>query len=234
MPAYQPQTTDGRAEWWQNIQANASPYLTSLGFAAGDITAIMNDAKWAIFLYRDVRVTYEHFHEALVDYADTITGGTNGDTPPPAPEPADWPTAPTPAVDCGIERRRELWVQRVKNSAGYSQSIGEALGIVAPSVPFDPATYVPVLTGLRSPSARTVTGKFRKAYGNVDGIILFARKEGGSAAWTELGRFNAVPFTALVPITATNPEVWEFAAQAFKRDVPFGNMSEIHQVTIKP
>ena len=141
---------------------------------------------------------------------------------------------PAPAVLQGIEARRAKWVQRVKDSAAYSASIGEALRIVAPDVPFDPATYVPVLTSLRSQAAKTITGRFRKAYGNVDGIVLFGRKEGGSAAWTELGRFNAMPFTAAVPVTGPNPEVWEFAAQAFKRDVPFGNLSDIHQVTIKP
>jgi hypothetical protein len=37
-----------------------------------------------------------------------------------------------------------------------------------------------------------------------------------------------------VPLTGSTPEVWEFQARAFRRDVPFGNPSDIVQVTILP
>jgi hypothetical protein len=191
------------------------------------------DAKWAIFLYQTLRVRYDNFHQELITWADAITDGPDGAALPTTPVVPAFPTLPTPAVLQGIEARRASWVARVKEMPGYSQSIGEALQIVAPVTPFDPASYVPVLSALRSQSAKTVTGRFRKAYGNVDGIVLFGRKE-GSTSWIELGRFNAMPFSAEVPVTGPNPEVWEFAAQAFKKDVPFGNLSDIHQVTIKP
>src|SRR5690349_968918 len=102
MPAstYYPNTTDGRAEWWQNIAANSAS-LTALGFSASEVTSITNDAAWAIFTYRDIRALYEHHYRAVISYADTVAdglGGTSGSPLPPPPEPPEWPTAPTGVI----------------------------------------------------------------------------------------------------------------------------------------
>lgn len=231
---YYPVTTEGRAEWWQNIAANTAA-LTPLGFAAAEVTAITNDAAWAIFTYRDIRVLYEHYYRAVVSYADTVAdgiGGTSGDALPPAPEPPEWPTAPTGVITCDFEKRREDWVRKAKASPAYTESLGEALRLIGSSIPFDPTNYTPELLSPMSQSPKTISGKFRKARGNVDGVILMGRKD-GTSGWEDLGRFNATPFTASVPLANSGPELWEFWIQAFKRDVPFGNTSPVQQVIIK-
>ena len=231
---YYPNTTEGRRDWWANIKAN-SGLLTTVGFSAGDVTAVGNDADWGIYVYGTIRQAYEHYFQSVVADGDTIAhgiGGTAGQALPPAPEPADWPTAPTGVIVCDFETRREEWVQRVKNASAYTESIGETLRIIRPVTPFDPTTYTPQLRGLMSQSPKTVSGKFRKENGNVDGIILYGRKD-GTYEWIELGRFNATPFTAAVPLAGVAPEVWEFQARAFKKDVPFGNMSAAVSLTIR-
>jgi hypothetical protein len=233
MAGYKPQSIDGLADWWLNIKNSGTPALTAAGIPAADITSIQNDALWAIFAYETLRNLYENYHQTIIAYAERITygpieGAIGAPTEPPA-----FPTLPTPVVLAGVERRREKWVQRVKESLTYTQSIGETLRIVAPEVPFDPTTYTARLSGVKSPGPRTVTGKFRKEYGNVDGVMLYGRKD-GMTTWTELGRFTAIPFTATVPLTGTSPEVWEFQVRAFRRDVLFGNPSIIMQATILP
>jgi hypothetical protein len=232
---YYPPTVEGRAEFWENIGAAAPGLLPGLGFAAAAVTSITNDAAWGVYVYRTLRVTYEKYFSTVTAFAGTVAsgiGGTTGQPVPPAPEPPEWPTAPVGIIECDFEARREDWVQAVKSAPGYTPSIGETLRIIAPSTPFDPNTYTAEISGLLSQAPKTITGRFRKARGNVDGILLFGRKD-GSAEWKELGKFTATPFTAPVPVATTSPEIWQFQARAFKRDVPFGNPSDIVELTIK-
>ena len=232
---YYPATVQGRVEFWENIEAAAPILLPGLGFAAAAVTSISNDAAWAVYVYGTLRTTYEKYFSSVTAYADTIAsgiGGTSGQSVPPAPEPPEWPTAPTGVIECDFEARREDWVQAVKSAPGYTPSIGETLRIIAPSTPFDPNSYTAEISGVMSQSPKTITAKFRKARGNVDGVLVYGRKD-GSATWIELGKFNATPFTASVPLAGTAPEVWQIQARAFKRDVPFGNLSDIVEVTIK-
>jgi len=123
------------------------------------------------------------------------------------------PAVPTDTITCGIEARRILWVQEIKAKPGYNASVGAQLGIDKPSTPFNPGTYACQVLNLASNAPHTVGGKFRKAGGNVDGINFYGRKE-GATAWTNLGRFNATPFTAQVTLTTGAPESWEFYAMA--------------------
>jgi hypothetical protein len=229
---YYPRSLDARAEWWENIQTKATAPLTALGFAADRITSIMSDAAWAVYCYRDVRVTFETYTPSVTAFANAITVGPNGASVPAPPEPPVWPTPPGTTVTCGIETRREAWVQEVKNAPGYNDSIGELLRIIAPATPFDPSVYITQLSGVFCPGPRTVSGKFRKAQGNADGIVLRGRKV-GATQWTELGRFTASPFTASVPLAAYDPEAWQFQARVFRRDVEFGIESGISELIIR-
>lgn len=228
MPAstYYPPTNDGRAAWWQNIADNASPVLNGLGFQPPEVAAIIADAKWAVYSYIGVRSLFDEFTKALMAYADLILDGPNGSALPAMPTVPGFPPAPQPAILCGIEKRRELWVATAKMKSGYTPAAGAMLGIETPADPFDPATYVAELFALSSPAAATVAGKFRKARGNIDGINLYGRKS-GTSGWVMLGRFNATPFSALVPLSGANPEDWEFQARAVKRDVEIGLPSMI-------
>lgn len=231
-PNYYPQTIDGRADWWQNIADNSAA-LTAAGASANQAVTITEDANWAVYTYSTLRQSYEESYKSIIAYCDCVLDGDNGALLPSAPGIPAWPAAPTADVFCGVEKRRELWVQMVKNLPGYNPSIGATLRLEAAVTPFDPATYQAVLFAVGSPSSHTVGGKFRKANGKVDGINLYARKA-GTPTWAMLGRFNATPFTAMVPVVAaTGPEDWEFQARAVRRDVEFGLPSTIVEQTIR-
>ena len=73
---------------------------------------------------------------------------------------------------------------------------------------------------------KTVTGRFRKAHGNIEGIVLRGRRR-GSASWTELGRFKATPFSARSASQWTRIRGVEFQARGLKRDIEMGMASEI-------
>ena len=144
----------------------------------------------------------------------------------------DFAAPPATAVLAGVEARRILWVQEIKKKPGYTPSVGTQLGIDTPATPFSPTTYACELLEVASRAPHTVSGKFRKAGWHVDGINLYGRKS-GTAAWAALGRFNATPFTAQVPLTTGAPEEWEFYAMAVRRDVEFGVASQISLVVVR-
>lgn len=229
---YYPPTIDGRADWWQNIKDNNAA-LFAAGASVTQASAIADDSAWAVYTYRTIREAYDEVFKSIIAYCDCLLDGENGAVSPTVPPISPWPGQPTSGVLCGIEKRRESWVQLVKNLTGYNPSIGATLRLEAPVNPFDSVTYQAEIFNFNSPSTHTVGGKFRKANGKIDGINLYARKA-GSPGWISLGRFNATPFTALVPVTSpTGPEDWEFQARAVKRDEEIGIPSMIVQQTIR-
>ena len=95
------------------------------------------------------------------------------------------------------------------------------------------ATYKTELRGVIGSGPKTVSGKYRKARGKADGIILRARKV-GTSTFAEIGRFTAPTFHVLIPMTGTEPEQWEIQGQVFAKDQPFGLPSDIVEVIVKP
>ncbi|HEV7405294.1 MAG TPA: hypothetical protein VGO11_20285 [Chthoniobacteraceae bacterium] len=229
--SYYPPTNDGRADFWDRILTQ-STLLLAIGFTAPEIVPIIADARWGVYLYRTVRKAYEVLQKGIIQWCDAYTDGPDGAAGPEVPIVPAWPGLPVDTITQGIEERREAWVQRAKKLPGYDKNIGIQLGIEAPDSPFEPATYKAVLNNLLSSSAHTVSGKFRKANGQIDGINFYGRKE-GTMAWTLLGRFNATPFSALVPLAGAAPEPWEFLARAVKRDVEIGFPSDVVQVIVR-
>ena len=153
--------------------------------------------------------------------------------PPDAPTMPTWPTAPVPAVDSGIEARRELWVQAAKSNPAYNAgTMGTTLRLEATVTPFNPSTYTAKLTDLSSPNSKQLRFKFGKAYGQVDGVNLYGRQT-GTSAWTSLGRFNATPANAVVPLANGQPEEWQFQARAVKRDKEIGHASPAMSVIVR-
>ncbi|MBA2436307.1 MAG: hypothetical protein H0V54_14725 [Chthoniobacterales bacterium] len=188
---YYPDQNDDRADWWQNVIDQGSPIFTALALPAAQITSIMADAAWGVYLYRTLRVAYEEATTRVIGYADAITDGGNGTPAPAAPAMPTWPAAPATAVDAGIEARREMWVQSVKSNPAFNAgTMGTTLRLEATATPFNPSTYMAKLDGLSSPAAKQLRFKFGKSYGRVDGVNLYGRKSGQSA-WVNLGRFNA-------------------------------------------
>lgn len=231
-PSYYPPTIDGRAHWWPIITDNAQAVLAPLGYTPAQIAPILADAEWATYCYATVHRFFQGFSDALTAYETQILSAPNGTPMPTMPTVPDLPTPPASTILAGVEARRIFWVQEIKNKPGYNSSVGAQLGIETPERPFEREAYQCQLLNLVSNSPHTVGGRFRKAGGNVDGINLYGRKA-GTAAWQNLGRFNATPFTAQVPLVGAAPENWEFYAMAVRADVEFGQGSAILSVTVR-
>ena len=230
---YYPDSNNNRADWWQNIASNGKAVLVSLGISPQQVSSIMDDAVWGVYLYRTLRGAYEESTKRVIGYANALLDDSNGTPAPEVPTMPTWPDAPANAVPGGIESRRELWVKMAKGCPSYDAgTTGAMLRTEAPVSPFDPNTYVAKLSDATSPAAKQVRFKFSKAYGEIDGINLYGRKSGDTAL-LNLGRFNATPGNVSVPLANGNPEEWQFEAHAVKRDKEIGLPSPAVSVIVR-
>jgi hypothetical protein len=235
MGGYYPETSEGRAEWWENILERGEEIFAQLELPRDRVTAIMADAAWGVYTYGTLTSTAERYFAEVVTYANAVASGVHHEDPSAAtspPRPPDVPAPPSAEISHDFERRRVDWVQEVKTMPKYTAALGEALGLEPLIAAFNGGAYKADLHDVLCSGPKTITGKFRKAHGNIDGIVLRGRHH-GSASWLELGRFKATPFSAYIPVDGVGPEEWEFQARALKRDIEVGMPSEIVEAVVK-
>ena len=117
-------------------------------------------------------------------------------------------------------------VRRIKQNANYTGTIGEVLGIVAPSTPVDPAGIKPVITL----TAHIGFVRVRIQRKGAQSVKLFCRRNGQSE-WTSLGRVLRASFDDTSALTQPGvPEIKEYMAQAFIGDEPVGQPSDLKVV----
>ncbi len=122
-----PLSLQDRAAWFQNFVTQFSPVAVSLGFTAGDVTAIGEDNA-AFQWLAEQTVTVENFRSAVVEYRLNLTEGDIGDPDPIYPgQTFDNPPSLQPA---GMFERLNNLRNRILASPAYSDDLGILLGIV--------------------------------------------------------------------------------------------------------
>ena len=117
-------------------------------------------------------------------------------------------------------------MRRIKTNASYTKTIGEALGIVAPSTPVDAASIKPILTV----KARMGCVRVRIQRKGAQSVQLFCRRT-GQTEWTALQRLTRSTYDDATPLTQAGvPEIKEYMAQAYIGDEPVGQPSDIKVV----
>jgi hypothetical protein len=231
---YYPEDKSQQADWWLNILNHGGPQFTLLGFTTAQKDAITADATWAVYLLRTLPNTYLEFGKRVTGYADSYMDGPANGPAPAEPEVPLWPGGSFTPITTGIEARRIDWVRLAKASPAYNpETIGAVLRLEQTGDPFDPATYKAELSDFASPAANTVTFKFRKARGEVDGINLYLRRK-GDAAWTFVRFYSKSPATDTTPVkVAGTPEEREYQGRAVIADAEVGIMSDIDTVLVR-
>ena len=117
-------------------------------------------------------------------------------------------------------------ISRHKMASGYTESIGQDLGIVSVNIGFDTNTYKPKLnTEIFGGYIRI---KYRK--NGADGINIYHRKK-GTVNWIFLTRTTKSPFDhRIVLATAGQPEHWEYRALGVINDSEIGIASDIVEI----
>jgi hypothetical protein len=117
-------------------------------------------------------------------------------------------------------------ISRHKTAVGYTDGIGQGLGIKRNASSFNANTFKPQITV--SIFAGSVQIKFKKF--DTHGINLYHRKK-GTMDWSFLARLSKSPFNQhLVLASPGQPEHWEYRAFGVVNDNEIGLVSDIAEI----
>lgn len=200
-------------------------HSTTLGLAAADVTSIKADNTFFGYVFDSLNV-FKTFSQNMTAYKDLLRYGKNDDVLPAFPTIPTLPVAPA-AVLANIQKRFARLIQDCVNSSNYTKSIGEDLGIEAPSTPFDPNTGKPKFkiefSSGGHPNLIWVKGKFQ-------GVEIW--KDTGTG-WQKLDKDFSPDYidkSQLPP--AGRSEVWKYKMIYLFKDEVVGSWSDEVSTTV--
>jgi hypothetical protein len=214
--------------WLTNFGPKLSNYAATLGLLPAEVTETQADIAYITYLI-NVRVPAERQSlAATVEYKNFMK---EGDASAPLPAtlpgtiaPPDYPAAILPGA---LVRLRKL-VQNIKSRPGYTETIGQDLGIIVADESTAPVVPTLVLT---SANAGAVTLGWNKA--GWTGVKIQGRTSGGN--WIDLGVDLYSPFVDTRPLTVPGqPEKREYRASYLDGDTVLGGTSQVIEVTVAP
>ncbi len=231
MSSYFPNDVAGQIEWYGNVILEGPIQLPLVGFNPGELSGVMNDAQWAVYLLMKATTQPDNFAAMMHGFSHTSFFGSGNVLPLPA-----WPTWDTPPsgpLHPGIDSRRIAWVERVKGASQYTpEVIGMALRLLPTGTPFDKNTYQGQIVNALLVGHEQVKITVRLAKGNIDGGNLYMQRNGDTEP--KLVRFFSMrTFIDTTPLKVANvPEVRTYTYWPVVNDVQIGSPSMMVQVTV--
>ena len=225
---YIPNGDNDRVTWLNNFNSKLPGYATTLGINTAEVTSVANDT--AMFTYTvNISNVYKQTAQNMVAFKNLLkhqqlSAGPLGAIPglPPIPP------APT-AVPAGVFDRISKLVARIKNSANYTNSIGQDLDIIAPITTLNTTTMQPTLKV--SLDAGRPNIKWPK--GNADAIDLYVDRE-DTAGFILLGRFISPEYIDTYNLPNTTPLAqWNYKAIYVIGNNPVGVYSPPESIIVK-
>lgn len=228
---YFTKNVDARPGWFTTFGTQLPLANADLGLDAGDVTAIVADARFLAYA-SGVWLT------AVRDFGVAATSALEGLYDGPGPDPFVLPVFTAPALPAGVAAvaaaallRIFAFVQAIKASPNYTEAIGLQLGIVGDEDTAENPVPTFTLVVERGELSEVVRVKFRK-YGR-PGVAIYSRRGGG--AWALLAIDLASPYLDARPLLApTVPEVREYRLQYYEAEAPVGDFTAIASVTVAP
>jgi hypothetical protein len=227
---YFPDDIQSICEWLENWKIEFAAVASGLGFSAPEVTAVVNDANWALYSCRSASDA-DSFASAWVEFRERLlygdpnnpVGSTPGTTTPTAPA--------TPPPLLGVVTRIRSTVKRIKGSPSYTPAMGEALRIQQSSAPVDVDAAKP---NLRVKPLPMFGADLRWPRRSFSGVILESLRDGENG-WTNLGvKTGSVFVDNRPPLVPNKPEVRQYRTIYVKNDVPVGQWSDVVSATVQP
>ena len=231
--------------WAQNFAQRLPSFSAKLGLTSAQTTGVTNDYLALKYLLDIEDIFKAELHQRTV-YKNLIFKGKIGEPVTNYPALPTLPAIPV-QVAAGILHRFETLVQVIKNTAGYDESIGQALRIIAPgsgssSTPTAKALLKPEVKVFEN-NANHVALKWVK--GDMDGVIVFVNAALTTAPvagakvdaeatinWVEFTRCTISPFKDIRKNASNQPETRMYKFQYFEKDLPVGKQSDIIKVVV--
>lgn len=221
-----PSSESEQIPWLTNFSPKLANYAATLGLQPAEVTAIQADVSYLIYLL-NVRLPHERQTlAATVEYKNFMKEG-DAALPLPATLPGTVapPAYPAPVLPGALNRIRKL-VLNIKTRAGYTETIGQDLGIIA--VDSSATPDAPTLS-LVNANAGNVTLAWNKS--GWTGVKIQSRT--GSGDWQDVGVDLYSPFVDTRPLTVANqPEKREYRASYLDGDAVMTGTSQVLEVTV--
>ncbi len=228
---YYPGRIGDQVNWLANFAQKIPIHGPTLGVAAGDVTAAVNDAKWCHYVLSEWLSAVRAFAPSTTDAVDDVLTGAG-------PDDVVLPTFTAPALPAGVTApppgaltRIFALIAKMKLAAAYTAGIGTDLGVegTAGAEKSVPKFLTEVLQG---EGVQTVKLTFYK-YGHM-GVHIESRR-GANGVWEFLGVDTESPYLddrAL--LAAGQPEVREYRMRFWDKGTPNGDWTDVTSVTVSP
>jgi hypothetical protein len=184
--SYFPARIGDQALWLSNLRNKIANYQAALGYTAGDITALQADADYCIYLLGTWLPAVRRFGESATAYLEQILNGSGTMATLPT---FTLPALPPPpaAVMPGALRRIFVFIKNLKTRSGYSEAIGEDLGIIGSESDENESAVPPAKGAARSGE-----------------VVITFKKMGHLGVWVE-GQIGDASDWSFLAIDTSNP-----------------------------
>lgn len=136
--SYFPSTKPAQIPWLINFITKLPLRAAEMGYLPADYAAVINDATWALYCLEKVNPTAKAYAQAMTAaietnlYSEPVLGS-------PVPLPGYALPTPIPTqVMPGALRRMFEFIAAMKKRAGYTDPIGEDLGVIGEEITDNP------------------------------------------------------------------------------------------------
>ncbi|HEY0031004.1 MAG TPA: hypothetical protein VGC65_09620 [Bacteroidia bacterium] len=223
---YLPANDSERVSWINNISVKLPAYQTVLGLSAAEIAQVKQDSDMYAYTVNFTNIIKQTQQNATA-YKNLLKHDPDGQIIGGLPSFPVLPPPP-PAVPAGIFDRTRYLIQRIKNSPGYTNSIGQDLDIIAPVNAIDYSLLCPELKGKLNVGRPHL--KWQK--GVAAAVDLYADyNDGKGFRW--IGRFLRKEFIDQTPIADGKvADEFRYKAVYVINDDQVGKMSQIFAITV--
>jgi hypothetical protein len=227
---YYPSRIGDQVNWLDNYSVKLPIHGPTLGVAAGDVTASVNDAKYGNYVLGTWLSAVRAFSPSTTDAVDdvlTCEGAAN----------VVLPTFVTPALPAGVTAvppgvltRIFALIAKMKLSSNYTDAIGTDLGIIGSEAT---EKALPKFSAdlVQGAGCQCVKLTFSK-YGHM-GVYIEGKR--GTGIWELLGIDTESPYMDERPLlVAGAPEVREYRMRFWDKGTPNGDWTDVVKVTVSP
>lgn len=226
-----PSSLEALAPWFANFALKFDEFALALGFVAADVTKVQEDDKMVQWLLNAQQAAEANL-DAFRQFRDETLYAEKGD-PTPIDPPTALPPQPAALTTTIIERLVKL-VERIQIADNYTETIGEALGIV------------PASGGDVSPENVKPTIQLFPAQNNYEAAVVVSNRGNSdmfnvqsrtmtSDDWKTIKSGTGKTITVqLHPATPGQPEKFLVRVQLLKKNEPYGQPSDPAYVTVSP
>ncbi|MBL9178156.1 MAG: hypothetical protein JNM65_08840 [Verrucomicrobiaceae bacterium] len=227
---YYPSRIGDQVNWLDNYASKLPIHGPTLGVAAGDVTASVNDAKYANYVLGAWLSAVRNFSPSTTDAVDDVLTGSGTGA-------MVLPTFTAPALPAGVTatlpgtlNRIFALIAKMKLSSAMTEAIATDLGIIGAEETEKPTPKFSAETE-QGAGCQCVRLRFAK-YGHM-GVYIEGRR--GTGVWEFLAIDTESPYEdERALLVAGQPEVREYRMRFWDKGTPNGDWTDVVKVTVSP